>query len=75
MLLCEGGEAALVDPGLHVAVADAFEIDHRRGDVAVSHPLLQGSDVDAVLEVPRGVRVAEFVKEPAATVRLLRHSD
>ena len=67
--LSECSQAALVDPGLYVAVADAFEINHRRCDVAVSHPLLQGSDVDPVLEVPRGICVAEFVKEPAATVR------
>jgi len=32
----------------------------------VPHPLLQGSNVDTVLEVPRGIRVAEFVQKPAA---------
>ena len=47
---------------------DALEVDHSRCDVAVSHPLLQGPDVDAVLEVSRSVRVAEFVQEPTATV-------
>src|ERR1700686_174791 len=69
MLLCKGGETTLVDPCLHVAVADSFEIDHRRGDVAVPHPLLQRSYVDAVLQVSRRVRVPKLVKEPAATVR------
>ena len=62
-------EAPLVDSGLNVAVPNALEVDHRRCDVAVPHPLLQGPDVDAVLEVSRSVRVAEFVKEPTATVR------
>ena len=66
--LRECREAPLVDSGLNVAVPNALEVDHRRGDVAVSHPLLQGPDVDAVLEVPRGIRVAEFVQEPTATV-------
>src|ERR1022692_4399071 len=70
--LRECRQAPLVDPGLYVAVAYAFEINHRRGDVAVSHPLLQGPDVDAVLEVPRGIRVAEFVEEPTATVGSFR---
>ena len=68
MLLRESREAALIDPRLHIAVPDALEIDHRRGDVAMSHPLLQGADVDSVLEVPRGVGVAEFVEKPTATV-------
>ena len=30
------------------------------------HPLLQGADVDAVLEVPRGVGVPELVQETTA---------
>ena len=67
--LRESREAALVDPRLHIAVPNPFEINHRRGDIAMSHPLLQGADVDTVLEVARGVSVTEFVKEPAATVR------
>jgi hypothetical protein len=69
MQLRECCQAPFVDPGLYVAVTDSFEVNHRRGDVAVSHPLLQGPDVDAVLEVPRGIRVAEFVEEPTSTVR------
>ena len=69
LVLRESRKAALVDPGLYVAVADAFEIDHRRCDIAVPHPLLQGADINPVLEMSRGIRVAEFVKEPAATVR------
>jgi hypothetical protein len=53
---------------LYVAVADTFEINHGRCDITVSHPLLQGANVNAILEVPRGIRVAEFVEEPTATV-------
>ena len=34
----------------------------------MSHPLLQGADVDPVLEVARGICVAEFVEKPTATV-------
>src|ERR1035441_9508233 len=67
-LSCKCREAPLVDPGLYIAIAEAFQINHRGRDVAVPHPLLQGADVDAVLEVARGIGVAEFVKEPAATV-------
>ena len=66
MQLRECRQASLVDPGLNVAIADALEINHGRGDVAVSHPLLKRADVDAVLQVPRGVGVAEFVQEPPA---------
>ncbi len=39
--------------------------------MAMPHPLLQGSNVDTVLGVPRGIRVAEFVQKPAAAVRSL----
>src|ERR1019366_7643532 len=63
-LLGKGREAALVQPDLDVAVPDALQVDHRRGDVAVAHPLLQGADVDAVLQMSRGIGVAEFVQEP-----------
>ena len=63
------GEASLIDPGLNVAVSDAFEIHHRRCNVPVTHPLLQCADVDSVLEVSRGICVAEFVEEPTTTVR------
>ena len=33
------------------------------------HPLLEGADIDAVLQVPGGVGVAELVQEPAPAVR------
>ena len=33
------------------------------------HPLLQGSDINAVLKMSRGVGVAEFMEKPSATVR------
>ncbi len=34
-------EAAFVQTGLNVAIPDSLEINHGRGDVAVTHPLLQ----------------------------------
>jgi hypothetical protein len=67
MQLRECCEAPFVDPGLYVAVTDSFEVNHRRCDVTMSHPLLQGADVDPVLEMARGIRVAEFVEEPTTT--------
>ena len=67
--LRESGEAALVDADLDVAVPHTFEINHSRGDVAMTHPLLQRADVDAVLQVARGVSVAELVKEPSSAER------
>jgi hypothetical protein len=38
--LRERRQASPVDARLYIAVPDTLEIDHRRGDVAVSHPLL-----------------------------------
>jgi hypothetical protein len=35
----------------------------------VAHPLLERGDVDAVLQVPGRVGMAEFVKKPAAAKR------
>lgn len=32
----------------------------------MSHPLLQRADVDAVLQMPRRIRMPEFMQEPAA---------
>src|SRR5207249_3728148 len=69
--LRESRKAALVDPDLNIAVPHALQIDHRRCDVPVAHPLLQRPDVDSVLQVARGVSVAEFVKEPSAAERPL----
>src|ERR1019366_4789733 len=63
-LLGKGGEAALVQADLDVAVPDPLQVNHRRGDVPVAHPMLQGADVDAVLQVSRGVGVQEFVQDP-----------
>ena len=37
----------------------------------MSHPLLQGADVDSVLEMSGSVCVAKFVKEPAGAVGAL----
>src|ERR1019366_1079299 len=62
----KGGEAALVEADLDVAVPDALQVDHRRGDVPVAHPLLQGANVDPVLQVSCGVGVPELVEEPTA---------
>ncbi len=66
------GQAALVDSRLDIAVSNTFEIDHRRSNIAVPHPLLQCADVDSVLEMPGGVGVAKFVEEPSSTVRSSR---
>src|ERR1039458_9466659 len=70
--LRESGEAALVDADQDVAVPHTFEINHRRGDVAMAHPLLQRADIDTVLQVARGVSVAKLVKEPSSAERPLR---
>jgi hypothetical protein len=67
----ESSEAALVQARLDVAVPYALQIYHGRSDVAMSHPLLQGSDIDAVLQMARGIGVAEFMQEPAAAVGAL----
>ena len=37
-LLGKGGEVALVQADLDVAVPDALQVNHRRGDVPVAHP-------------------------------------
>src|SRR5260370_894484 len=68
-LLRKSRETAFVESRLDVAVAHGFQIDHGRCDIAVSHPLLQRADIDAVLQVARGVGMAEFVQEPPAAVR------
>src|ERR1019366_1644523 len=65
-LLGKGRETALVQAHLDVAVPDALQVDHRRGDVAVAHPLLEGADVDPVLQVSCGIGVPELVQEPSA---------
>jgi hypothetical protein len=52
--LPESRQAALVQPRLDVAIAHAFQINHGRGDIAVTHPLLQGADIDAVLQMACG---------------------
>src|ERR1035441_10645618 len=44
-LLGKGGEAALVQADLDVAVPDALQVNHGRDDVPVAHPLLDGADV------------------------------
>ena len=51
LILGESRKTAPIEPRLDVAVAHALEIDHRRGDVAVAHPLLQRADIYTVLEV------------------------
>jgi hypothetical protein len=69
MCLSECRKAALVDSRLDIAISNTFEIHHRRGDIAVSHPLLQCADVDSVLEMPSGIRVAKLVEEPPPAIR------
>jgi len=69
--LRESGETARLDPGLNIAIPHALEIDHGRCDIAVAHPLLQGSDIDAVLQMAGGVGVAELVRKPSPAVRPL----
>ena len=46
-----------------------FQVNHGRGYIAVAHPLLEGSDIDAVLEVPGRVSVAEFMQKPPRAER------
>lgn len=65
-------EAALVDSCLDIAISNAFEINHRRRNIAVSHPLLRRTDVDSVLEMSRSVRMAKFVEEPSSAVESVR---
>ena len=48
-LLGKGCKAAAIDSGLNVAVADPLEVDHRRRDIPMAHPLLKRADVDSVL--------------------------
>ncbi len=48
--LRKSGETAFVQSYLNVAIPHALQIDHRRRDVAVSHPLLEYADIDAVLQ-------------------------
>jgi len=48
---------------LDVAVSHTFEINHRRCDVAVTHPLLKGSNVDSILEMTRCVGMAAIYHE------------
>jgi hypothetical protein len=55
--LRESCETALVDPYLNIAIPDALQIDHRRCDIAMPHPLLERTDVDSVLQVAGGVGV------------------
>jgi hypothetical protein len=47
--LSKRGQTPFVQPHLNIAVPHALEINHRRSDVVMSHPLLQCADVDAVL--------------------------
>jgi hypothetical protein len=61
ILVMQAKQASPVDARLNVAVADAFEVDHRRCDIAVPHPLLGGADIDVVLQVPGGIRCRLFV--------------
>jgi hypothetical protein len=67
-LLGESREAASVQPSLDVAVPDALQINHGRGNIPVPHPHLQGADVYAVLQVARGVCMAALVQEIPAAV-------
>ena len=42
-------EAASIDSGLNVTIPDPLQVDHRRRDIAVAHPLLERSDVNSIL--------------------------
>ena len=67
-ILCERCKATLVDPRLNIPVSDALEVDHRRRNIAVAHPLLQGANVDSVLQISCGICMTELVEKPPATV-------
>ena len=59
-------QTSFVNSCLNVSVSDALQVDHRGRDIAMSHPLLQGTNVDSVLQVPRRVCVAKLMKKPSA---------
>ena len=65
----ESRHAAAVDARLNVAVPHALEINHGRGDIAVSHSLLQGPDVDAVLQMTGRIGMPEFMQKSSAAER------
>ena len=65
---CKRRQTPLVNPRLNVAVSDAFQVDHRRRDVPMPHPLLECADIDAVLEIPGREGVPEFMEKPAGAV-------
>jgi hypothetical protein len=54
--------------GLDVTVP-VPQIDHGRGDIAVTHPCLEGADVDAVRQMSDGVGVPELVQKPSRAER------
>ena len=67
-------QTALIDSCLYVAVAEPFEINHRRCDVVVSHPLLQPANVDAALKMPRGVGAAVMPNLRLCRIEVLKRS-
>src|SRR5271166_4522461 len=68
MCLRKRREAALIDPGLNVFVPYTLQVNHCRCDVPVSHPLLQRTNIDAVLQVPGRVGVAKLMQKPARAI-------
>src|SRR5580698_4702942 len=71
--LCKRGEAAGIDAGLHVAVARALEIHHRRGEIPVAHPFLQRADVDPILSVQKARSVWRSFRWSGKDCSLILH--
>ena len=64
-------QLAAVDLLRRVFRPDAFQVHHRRFDVAVSQPALHGADVHAVPQVVGGEGMPEFVQKEVHAVRPL----
>lgn len=48
----------------HILISNGLEVNHRRGQITVPQPELQGADVaDSFLQVSSGKGMPEFVQE------------
>jgi hypothetical protein len=65
----------LFKPHLNIAVPHALEINHRRSDIVVSHPLLQSADINAVLQDSAWRRCGGIYGETTACSTDHRRSD
>src|SRR5258708_1508202 len=65
------GQRASINLGQRVFGLHTLQVDHGGLDVAMAHPALQCSDVDAVPQMLRCESVAELVEEEIPAVRSL----